>query len=51
MKHIKQLSSGRPLRAALDLSTILTTLSQVMQVIGTMLVEKDAAVGDPYDYS
>ena len=51
MKHVKKMTVQRPSLAQLDLGTVLTALSQVMQVVGTMLVEKEALNMDPYDYS
>ena len=50
MKHLKKMSTLRPQPAQINTGTIFTVLSQIMQVVGAMLIEKRAMEMDPYDY-
>ena len=50
MKHIKKTTVRYPETAQVTLGVILEAMSQVMQVVGTMLIEKEALQTDPYDY-
>ena len=50
MKHIKRMTAQRPQIAQINAGTILTALSQIMQVVGVMLIEKQELTMDPYDY-
>lgn len=50
MKHVKEMTKSKPHLAQISIGGIFTALSQIMQVVGTMLIEKQALEMDPYDY-
>jgi hypothetical protein len=50
MRHIKKMTAQYPQPAQMTVGAIFTALSQIMQVVGTMLIEKQAMDMDPYDY-
>ncbi len=49
MKHLRSITE-RPVPAQIDAASIFTAISQIFQVVGAMLVEKQAANLDPWDY-
>ena len=50
MKHIKKVTVRYPQPAQISLGGVLEAMSQIMQVVGTMLIEKRELEMDPYDY-
>lgn len=50
MKHMKKMTVSCPQPAQTTMGVIFTAVSQIMQVVGTMLIEKETMQTDPYDY-
>lgn len=50
MKHIKKMTVRYPRTAQVTFGVVLEAMSQIMQVVGTMLIEKQDMELDPYDY-
>jgi len=50
MKHLTKISRNHPKPAQITFAAVLTALSQIMQVVGTALIEKETLNPDPYDY-
>ncbi len=51
MKHMKQLTKSRPVYAQINIADIFTVFSQILEVLGTMLITKEEMNQDPWsDY-
>ncbi len=50
MKHVQPISRQCPQKAQVTAGVIFTALSQILQVVGSMLIEKQELTMDPYDY-
>ena len=50
MKHVQPITRQRPQKAQITIGVVFTALSQVLQVVGSLLIEKQELTMDPYDY-
>ncbi len=51
MKHITRITTQRPRKAeSSTVGVVFTAISQILQVVGTLLIEKQQLTMDPYDY-
>ncbi len=50
MKHVKQITKQCPRQAQINVGVIFTAVSQILQVVGGLLIEKQEWTRDPYDY-